>query len=213
MRKILTKICTTTTIQDKKDCYYYNSPILDSDNFYHSHDNNNHPPPQHYHSESSPPSHPTPIQNHESNTTDIKTTKEPLYKRILIVDDDTDITFTYKLGLEWYYEGYDDSNGNNNSKIKFQVYTYNDPLAALSEFKPNFYDLLLIDINMQDMNGFELYQKILELDVNVRVCFITAGEANIDALREIYPNVSLGCFIHKPVSIDYLIKRLSAELD
>jgi DNA-binding response OmpR family regulator len=72
---------------------------------------------------------------------------------------------------------------------------------------------LLIDINMQDMNGFELCQKILELDVNVRVCFITAGEANIEALREVYPNVSLGCFIHKPVSIDYLIKRLSAELD
>jgi DNA-binding response OmpR family regulator len=129
------------------------------------------------------------------------------------VDDDTDITFTYKLGLECYYEGYDDSNDNNNNKIKFQVYTYNDPLLALSEFKPNFYDLLLIDINMPNMNGFELYQKILELDVNVRVCFITAGEANIEALREVYPNVSLGCFIHKPVSIDYLIKRLSAELE
>src|SRR6188472_4170826 len=210
MRKILTKVCTTTTIQDKKDCYYY-SPILDNDNFYHSHDNNNHPP-QHYHSESSPPSHPTPIQNHESNTTDIKTTKEPLYKRILIVDDDTDITFTYKLGLERYYEGYDDDDDINN-KIKFQVYTYNDPLAALSEFKPNFYDLLLIDINMPDMNGFELYQKILELDVNVRICFISAGEANIEALREVYPNVSLGCFIKKPVSVDYLIKRLSAELE
>jgi CheY-like chemotaxis protein len=202
--KILTKVCTTTTIQDKKDCYY--SPILDNDNFYHSSNNNNHP--QHYHSQS-----PTrPLQNHESNTTDIKTTKEPLYKRILIVDDDIDITFTYKLGLERYYEGYDDDNDINN-KIKFQVYTYNDPLAALSEFKPNFYDLLLIDINMPDMNGFELCQKILELDVNVRVCFITAGEANIEALREVYPNVSLGCFIHKPVSIDYLIKRLSAELD
>ena len=66
---------------------------------------------------------------------------------------------------------------------------------------------------MQDMNGFELCQKILELDVNVRVCFITAGEANIEALREVYPNVNMGCFIKKPVSIDYLIKRLSAELD
>jgi DNA-binding response OmpR family regulator len=86
-------------------------------------------------------------------------------------------------------------------------------LIALSEFKPYFYDLLLTDINLPDMNGFELCQKILELDVNVRVCFITAGEANIDALREIYPNVSLGCFIKKPVSIEYLIKRLSAELD
>ena len=150
MRRILTKVCTTTTIQDKKDDYYY-SPILDNDNFYHS--NNNKSSSTH------------PLQNHESNTTDIKTIKEPLYKRILIVDDDIDITFTYKLGLEWYYEGYDDDI---NNKIKFQVYTYNDPLAALSEFKSNFYDLLLIDINMPDINGFELCQKILELDVNVR---------------------------------------------
>jgi CheY-like chemotaxis protein len=201
--KILTKLCTITTIQDKKDCYYY-SPILNNDNFYHSNNDNNHP--QHYHSQSPA----RPLQNHKSNTTDIKTTKEPLYKRILIVDDDIDITFTYK--LERYYEGYDDDDDINN-KIKFQVYTYNDPLAALSEFKPHFYDLLLIDINMPDMNGFELYQQILELDVNIRVCFITAGEANIEALREVYPNVSLGCFIHKPVSIEYLIKRLRAELD
>ena len=66
---------------------------------------------------------------------------------------------------------------------------------------------------MPDMNGFELCKNILDLDVNVRVCFITAGEANIEALREVYPNVSLGCFIHKPVSIEYLIKRLSAELE
>jgi hypothetical protein len=63
------------------------------------------------------------------------------------------------------------------------------------------------------MNGFQFSQRVLELDVNVRVCFITAGEANYEALREVYPNVSMGCFIRKPVSIDYLIKRLSAELD
>jgi FixJ family two-component response regulator len=66
---------------------------------------------------------------------------------------------------------------------------------------------------MPDINGFQLYQKILELDVNVKVCFITAGEANIEALREVYPNVSMGCFIHKPVTIDYLVKRLSTELE
>jgi DNA-binding response OmpR family regulator len=66
---------------------------------------------------------------------------------------------------------------------------------------------------MPDINGFELCQKILELDVNVRVCFITAGEANIEALREVYPNVIMGCFIRKPVSIEYLVKRLSVELD
>src|SRR5207244_12624700 len=128
--------------------------------------------------------------------------------------DDNDITFTYKLGLERYYEGYDNGDdNNNNNKIRFEVSTYNNPLVALTEFKPNFYDLLLIDINMPDINGFELYQKLLELDANVRVCFITAGEVNIEALREIHPNVSMGCFIKKPVTIDYLIKRLRTELD
>jgi CheY-like chemotaxis protein len=194
-------------MQGKKDCYY--SPISDNDNFYDSHNNNKNN--QHYHSQSSSPSPVRPpLQNHESNTIDIKTAKEPLYKRILIVDDNDDTTFTYKIGLETYYEGYEDDNDN---KIRFQVYTYNNPLAALSEFKPNFYDLLLIDINMPDMNGLEFCQKILELDVNVRVCFMTAGESNIEALREVYPNVSLGCFIRKPVSIEYLVKRLSAELD
>ena len=48
---------------------------------------------------------------------------------------------------------------------------------ALSEFKPNFYDLLLTDINMPHMDGFELCEKILELDVNIRVCFISAAES------------------------------------
>ena len=206
-----TKVCTTIA-QDRKNYYY--SPILDNDNFYHSHyNNNNNNHQQHYDSESIPdPYPPTPLQDQESNTANIKTAKEPLCKRILIVDDDTDITFTYKLGLERYYEGYEDDNYNSN-KIRFQVYTYNNPLVALSEFKSNFYDLLLIDINMPDINGFELCQKILELDANVRVCFITAWEVNIEALREVYPNVSLGCFIRKPVSIEYLVKRLSAELD
>jgi DNA-binding response OmpR family regulator len=125
------------------------------------------------------------------------------YKRILVVDDDIDITLTFKSALEEYY--HDDK--------RFEVYTYNNPLVALSEFKPHFYDLLLTDINMPGMNGFQFSQMVLELDVNVRVCFITAGEINIEALREIYPKINLGCFIHKPVSIDYLIKRLKAELD
>jgi two-component SAPR family response regulator len=54
------------------------------------------------------------------------------------------------------------------------VYTSNDPVASLSEFKPNFYDLLLVDINMPHMNGFELSEKILAIDVNVRICFMSA---------------------------------------
>ena len=73
--------------------------------------------------------------------------------------------------------------------------------------------LLLTDIYMPKLNGFQLCEKILELDVNIRVCFMSALTVNIQALREIYPDVNLGCFIEKPVSINYLIERLSAELD
>lgn len=108
------------------------------------------------------------------------------------------------MGLDGYY--YD--------KRRFEVHTYNNPILALSEFRPNFYDLLLTDINMPHMNGFELAEKILELDVDIRVCFISAAEVNIEALREVYPKSrSIGCFIKKPVMIKYLVKRLGAELD
>jgi CheY-like chemotaxis protein len=110
------------------------------------------------------------------------------------------------VGLEGYY--YHD-----NDKRRFEVYSYNNPLVAVREFKPNFYDLLLTDIFMPHMNGFELCEKILELDVNIRVCFMSAVDVNIQALREVYPKVSFGCFIKKPVTIDKLVKRLLAELD
>ena len=98
-------------------------------------------------------------------------------------------------------------------KIRFEIYTYNDPLLALTQFKPHFYDLLLTDIYMPDMNGFELCQKILVLDVNVKVCFMSAAELNIQALREVYPSLSFGCYIKKPVTMVQLVERLLAELD
>ncbi|MGB6529701.1 MAG: response regulator [Candidatus Nitrosopolaris sp.] len=94
-----------------------------------------------------------------------------------------------------------------------EVYTSNNPVAALSEFRPNLYDLLLVDINMPHMNGFELYEKILDIDINVKVCFMSSAEINHEALREIHPSLSLGCFIRKPVTIDYLVKRIMSELD
>ena len=66
---------------------------------------------------------------------------------------------------------------------------------------------------MPGMDGFELSQKILELDANIRVCFMSAAELNIQALREVYPKLGFGCFIKKPVEIEYLVERLCAELD
>jgi CheY-like chemotaxis protein len=130
----------------------------------------------------------------------------PFTKRILIVDDHPDIILTFKKGLEA-------ENEYSSGKIFFQVYAYDDPLLALSEFKPNFYDLLLVDINMPKVNGFEFSEKILKLDLNVRVCYISAGEMNVEALREQYPSLSIGCFIKKPVSIENLVRRVKAELE
>ena len=127
------------------------------------------------------------------------------WKRILIVDDDVDVTITFKAAIE--------SNNDNDVNKKIEVNTSNNPIVALSEFKPNFYDLLLVDINMPHMNGFELCEKILAIDINVKVCFMYSVEINPEGLREIYPALSLGCFIRKPVSIDYLVKRIRSELD
>ena len=81
----------------------------------------------------------------------------------------------------------------------------------LSQFKPSFYDLLLIDINMPYMNGFELCTEILKIDVNVKICFMSAGEVNHEAVRELYPSISIGCFIKKPVTVEYLIRRIKTE--
>ncbi|MGB6533941.1 MAG: response regulator [Candidatus Nitrosopolaris sp.] len=131
--------------------------------------------------------------------------EQRFWKRILIVDDDADVIITFKAGIE-------ESNNSNDANKRIEVYTSNTPVVALSEFKPNFYDLLLVDINMPHMNGFELAEKILAIDINVKVCFMSSVEINHEALREIYP-IGLGCFVRKPVTIDYLLKRIRSELD
>jgi hypothetical protein len=66
---------------------------------------------------------------------------------------------------------------------------------------------------MPIMNGFELCEKLLPLDINVKVCFMSAGEINQEAIRELYPLRTIGgCFIKKPVEIGHLIRQLISEL-
>ena len=141
-------------------------------------------------------SEPADKQKESVNITTVKEKRLP--KVVLIVDDDPDMTSVFSLGLQ--DEG-------------FEVYTYNDPLEVLSQFRPNFYDLLLVDINMPKMNGIDLSRRLLELDSNVKICFITAGDANVEVLRELYPTRDIGCFIKKPVTIDELVRRVKAELE
>ena len=196
---------------DKTGFYYKNNNTIDV-SFSESQEkekekNENSDHYQHYRSQPSPSHYH--LQNQESNTIDREeiTKKDPFLKRILIVDDDPDITFTFKVGLEEYNYYHED-------KRKFEVYAYDNPVLTIREFKPNFYDMLLTDIFMPHMNGFQLSEKILELDVNIRVCFMSSAEVNIEALREVYPKArSIGCFIKKPVTAEYLIKRLLAEFE
>jgi two-component SAPR family response regulator len=72
---------------------------------------------------------------------------------------------------------------------------------------------VLIDISIPKMNGIDLSRQLLELDSNIKICFVTAGEANIEVLRELYPTRGIGCYIRKPVTIDQLVKRVKAELE
>jgi DNA-binding response OmpR family regulator len=118
-------------------------------------------------------------------------------KRILLVDDEQDITFALSIGLE--------NNG-------FVVDTFNDPQEALSNFKAGLYDLLLIDVKMPKMNGFELYQEIEKIDDKAKVCFITAFEVYYKSLRELFPTMKVDCFITKPITTDDLVERITTEL-
>ena len=66
---------------------------------------------------------------------------------------------------------------------------------------------------MPKMNGFDFCVEILDLDANPRVCFISSGLINQEALREQNPSFSIGCFIRKPVTMENLVKRVKAELE
>ncbi|HYT03001.1 MAG TPA: hybrid sensor histidine kinase/response regulator, partial [Candidatus Acidoferrum sp.] len=123
-------------------------------------------------------------------------------KRIFLVDDDYDHTITFKVGLE---------------HAGFEVDAYNDPSIALSNFKPDYYDLLLIDIKMPKIDGLELYERIRKVDDKVKVWFITAYEVYYKTLTEVSSKSKeekiLDRFIQKPIEINNLVKQIKSELD
>jgi len=117
--------------------------------------------------------------------------------KILLVDDEPDITTIIKRGLELE---------------NFDVDVFNDPTAALDEFVPKKYDLVLLDIRMPKMNGFELYRELLKRDDRIRVCFITAFEVYYDDFKRLFPAIEVSCFVHKPVSIAKLAEIIRRQL-
>jgi DNA-binding response OmpR family regulator len=85
---------------------------------------------------------------------------------------------------------------------------------ALSNFKLGLYDLLLLDIKMPKMNGFDLYQRIRKIDSNVKICFLTASELFYEEYRRIdaYPTLDKEYFIQKPLRTEELIRQLNEIL-
>jgi two-component system, OmpR family, response regulator ChvI len=127
-----------------------------------------------------------------------KVGEELAMKRIMIVDDEPDITESIRNGLV---------------KKGFEVSTYNDPVKALDEYVPSAHDLLLLDIRMPKMNGFELYREIKKKDGDVKTCFFTAFEVYYEEFRKLFPTLQVKCFIRKPISINDLVTHINAELE
>jgi DNA-binding NtrC family response regulator len=119
-------------------------------------------------------------------------------KKILFVDDEPDITWLSKTVLE--------RNG-------FEVQTFESPMSVLENFKPGSYDLLVIDIKMREMDGFELYDKLRKMDNNINVCFLTAAQEYYDKYKEHYPWVTKECFIAKPISLKNLVNTINSVLN
>jgi DNA-binding response OmpR family regulator len=120
--------------------------------------------------------------------------------RLLLVDDEKDATSILHTILQ---------------KSGFEVVFFNDPLLALEHFKPRYYDLVILDIRMPNMNGFELYRQIRRMDNRVKVCFLTAiseFKEYEQYRKEVYPKLGERHFITKPVSNHEIIRRVNAML-
>ena len=117
-------------------------------------------------------------------------------KRILIVDDEKDVGWTLKLILEYY---------------GFNIDCFTDSATALEKFKPNLYDLIILDIRMAEINGFELYDELRSRDSNIKTLFITAlssVEPYNTRNSKVYPLRGVRHFMKKPVSREVLLEQV-----
>ncbi len=137
------------------------------------------------------------VSSHRKST--VTTTNEHHYYRILLVDDEPDILFIFKQGLE--------ING-------FKVDAFDSPQNAINFFKPNVYDLAILDIHMPDMNGFALYRQIKKIDPAITACFLSAFEVDPDEYKQLFPSMGKGVrpIIRKPIRIRHLLKAITPFL-
>jgi CheY-like chemotaxis protein len=113
-------------------------------------------------------------------------------KRMLLVDDEPDICMVYQIVLQ---------------DAGFECISYTDSVKALQEFRPNYYDLILLDIRMPVLNGFELCKKIIELDKTVHIVFVTASEEYYEQFRsQHFPELGKINYIQKPIGNEELVQ-------
>jgi two-component system, OmpR family, response regulator ChvI len=120
-----------------------------------------------------------------------------LVTTIFLVDDEPDIANSLKTGLE---------------RKGFDVDVFTDPTEALAKYKPHYYDLLLIDIRMPKLNGFELVREIRKVDTESEVWFLTAFEVYYEEFKKMFPNLDVKSFIRKPVSLNELSNRIANKV-
>jgi two-component system, OmpR family, response regulator ChvI len=114
-------------------------------------------------------------------------------KRILVIDDEPDVNITLRKVLE---------------KNGFIVDSYENPFLALENFKPHYYDLLILDIKMPKMSGFSFYREIKKRDDKLKICFLTAGEMYYGSYSDIFSSLPANCFIRKPITNDELLEHI-----
>ena len=123
-------------------------------------------------------------------------------KKLLLVDDEPDVTYTIKKIVE--------DNG-------FKADSFNDPILALNNYKVNFYDLVILDIKMPKINGFELYIKIREQDPKAKICFLTAITTFNEDFRKtrlvLGKTINEDYFIQKPIKIQALVNKLRSIMN
>jgi DNA-binding response OmpR family regulator len=123
-------------------------------------------------------------------------------KKILLVDNEADITFALKNALEHY---------------GFSIDSFNDSMLSLNSYKCNFYDLIILDIKMPNMDGFELFNKIKEKDPKVKICFLTASELFYEEYRKkryvLGEKLGEEYFIQKPIKTDDLVQKINALIN
>jgi CheY-like chemotaxis protein len=125
-------------------------------------------------------------------------TSQNAKKRILVVDNEKDITVTLQVGLE---EG------------GFDFDAFTDPSLALKSFRPNLYDLVMIDIIMPNIDGFELYERLKKIDPNIKVRFLTASEMYHEEFRKAeHCALNKDLFLQKPISTDDLIMEVNRRI-